>query len=144
MVLISKKNRRVIYEHVFKEGVIAVKHDPNACRHNEPELEEIPNLHVMMVMRSLCSRNYVTEKFNWQWHYYFLTNEGIDYLRDVLNLPAQVFPSTLTKQRPSRPALAGADTAAGDSGKGGGWGKGKGKGKWSDGDGYGKGYGKGE
>ena len=29
----------------------------------------------------------LTEKFNWQWYYYFLTNEGIDYLREVLHLP---------------------------------------------------------
>mmetsp|Transcript_4098 Transcript_4098/g.6215 ORF Transcript_4098/g.6215 Transcript_4098/m.6215 type:complete len:116 (+) Transcript_4098:3-350(+) len=114
---------------------MCVKHAPRASRHNE--LEDIPNLHVMMVLRSLCSRAYLTEKFNWQWHYYFLTNEGIDYLREILNLPPQVFPSTLTKQRPSRPALAGADTA-GESG-GGGWGKGKGKGKWGEGKGYGKG-----
>mmetsp|Transcript_2389 Transcript_2389/g.5368 ORF Transcript_2389/g.5368 Transcript_2389/m.5368 type:complete len:136 (-) Transcript_2389:126-533(-) len=132
MVLISKKSRRVILEHVFQQGVICVKHDPLASRHNEPELAEIPNLHVMMVLRSLCSRNYVSEKFNWGWHYYFLTNEGIDYLRDVLNLPPQVFPSTLTKQRPTRPALAGADTVGASEGGG------KGKGKW------GKGYGKGK
>jgi len=113
MVLIPKATRRTILERVFKEGVIVVKHDHNANKHNE--LEDIPNLHVMMVMRSLCSRAYVTEKFNWQWHYYFLTNEGIDYLRDVLHLPAQVFPSTLTKQRPSRPALS---ESAGDGGGG--------------------------
>mmetsp|Transcript_42807 Transcript_42807/g.123791 ORF Transcript_42807/g.123791 Transcript_42807/m.123791 type:complete len:137 (+) Transcript_42807:74-484(+) len=135
MVLISKKNRKVILEHLFKEGVMCVKHDARACRHNE--LEDIPNLHVMMVLRSLCSRAYLTEKFNWQWHYYFLTNEGIDYLREILNIPPQVFPNTLTKQRPTRPALAGADTA-GASGEGG-WGKGKGKGKWGEGKGYGKG-----
>ena len=122
MVLIPKATRRQILEHVFREGVIVVKHDHNANKHNE--LESIPNLHVMMVMRSLCSRAYVTEKFNWQWHYYFLTNEGIDYLREVLHLPANVFPSTLTKQRPSKPALS---ESQGDGGKG--WGKGKGKGK---------------
>merc|ERR1719401_1986415 len=128
MVLIPKKERKQILEHLFKEGVMCVKKDPRACRHNE--LEDIPNLHVMMVLRSLCSRAYVTEKFNWQWYYYFLTNEGIDYLREVLHLPAQVFPSTLTKQRPTRPALAGADAGGGDSGKG--WGKGKGKGYGKD------------
>merc|ERR1712137_733784 len=110
--------------HLFKEGVMCVKHDPNACRHNEPELENIPNLHVMMVLRSLASRGYLTEKFNWQWHYYFLTNEGIDYLREVLHLPAQVCPSTFTKQRPTRPALS--EGQGDDSGKG----KGKGKGGW--------------
>eukprot|EP00421_Protoceratium_reticulatum_P072204 CAMPEP_0168403902 /NCGR_PEP_ID=MMETSP0228-20121227/24366_1 /TAXON_ID=133427 /ORGANISM="Protoceratium reticulatum, Strain CCCM 535 (=CCMP 1889)" /LENGTH=81 /DNA_ID=CAMNT_0008417515 /DNA_START=1 /DNA_END=242 /DNA_ORIENTATION=- len=81
MVLIPKKSRRAILEHVFKEGVMCVKHEPRANRHNE--LEDIPNLHVMMVLRSLCSRGYLSEKFNWQWHYYFLTNEGIEYLREV-------------------------------------------------------------
>eukprot|EP00928_Gymnodinium_smaydae_P032051 TRINITY_DN23324_c1_g1_i1.p2 TRINITY_DN23324_c1_g1~~TRINITY_DN23324_c1_g1_i1.p2 ORF type:complete len:127 (+),score=37.74 TRINITY_DN23324_c1_g1_i1:67-447(+) len=121
MVLIPKKTRKAIMEHLFKEGVMCVKNDPNAHRHNE--LEDVPNLHVMMVLRSLCSRNYLTEKFNWQWHYYFLTNEGIDYLREVLHLPAQVCPSTFTKQRPARPALSDGqvDTGAG---------KGQGKGKW--------------
>ena len=48
---------------------------------------DIPNLHVMMVLQSLRSRGYVTEKLNWQLYYYFLTNEGIDYLKEVLHLP---------------------------------------------------------
>merc|ERR1711972_231286 len=90
-------------------------------------LEDIPNIQVMMVLRSLASRNYLSEIYSWQWHYYTLTNEGIEYLREVLHLPAQVFPSTLTKQRPTRPALAGADQAGGDGGKGKGWGKGQGE-----------------
>merc|ERR1711964_931184 len=104
------------------------KNDPRATKHNE--LEEIPNLHVMKVMKTMCSKAYVTEKFNWIWHYYFLTNEGIEYLREYLNLPATVFPSTLTKQRPSRPVLV--PTEGGGDGGGKGWGKGKGKskGKW--------------
>mmetsp|Transcript_122709 Transcript_122709/g.343478 ORF Transcript_122709/g.343478 Transcript_122709/m.343478 type:complete len:131 (+) Transcript_122709:95-487(+) len=128
MVLIPKKERKQILEHLFKEGVMCVKKDPRACRHNE--LEDIPNLHVMMVLRSLCSRAYVTEKFNWQWYYYFLTNEGIDYLREVLHLPPQVMPSTLTKQRPTRPALAAMAGEGGEGkGKGKGWGKGKGYGR---------------
>merc|ERR1712128_390662 len=99
-VLIPKKTRKAILEHLFKEGV--------------------------MVVKTMASKAYVTEKFNWMWHYYFLSNEGIEYLREYLNLPATVFPSTLTKQRPSRPVLAGADQAGGDDkGKGKGWGKGK-------------------
>eukprot|EP00928_Gymnodinium_smaydae_P081896 TRINITY_DN6532_c0_g4_i1.p2 TRINITY_DN6532_c0_g4~~TRINITY_DN6532_c0_g4_i1.p2 ORF type:complete len:126 (+),score=28.51 TRINITY_DN6532_c0_g4_i1:171-548(+) len=125
MVLIPKKTRKAIMEHLFKEGVMCVKNDPNAHRHNE--LEDIPNLHVMMVLRSLCSRNYLTEKFNWQWHYYFLTNEGIDYLREVLHLPAQVCPSTFTKQRPARPALSDGQVDTGAA-------KGTGKGNWGKGE----------
>merc|ERR1712224_874319 len=124
------KNRRAILEHLFKEGVMVCKKDATwAAMPNHHELEGIPNLHVRMVMKSLASRDLVDEKFNWQWYYYFLKNEGIEHLREVLHLPPQVFPSTLTKQRPSRPAMA---AAGGEGGGGGGkgWGKGKGKGAW--------------
>merc|ERR1719440_557741 len=79
-----------------------------------------------MLMKSLTSKDFVKEKFNWQ-YYYFLTDAGIEHLREVLHLPAQVFPSTLTKQRPSRPAMASGE-GGGDRGGGKGWGKGKGKG----------------
>ena len=62
-------------------------------------------------------------KFNWQWHYYFLNDEGIAHLREVLHLPAQVFPATLTKiSRPQRVS----DPAEGGKGKGKKGGKGKG------------------
>ena len=94
-----------------------------ACKHNE--LEDIPNLHVMMVLRSLASRHYLTEIYSWRWHYYTLTNEGIEYLREVLHLPQQVFPQTLTKQRPTRPTLGGGEVSEGGKGKG------KGKGAWN-------------
>mmetsp|Transcript_40413 Transcript_40413/g.72604 ORF Transcript_40413/g.72604 Transcript_40413/m.72604 type:complete len:124 (+) Transcript_40413:111-482(+) len=120
MVLIPKKTRRAILEHLFKEGVMVVKKDYQACKHNE--LEDIPNIQVMMVLRSLASRNYLSEIYSWRWHYYTLTNEGIEYLREVLHLPAQVFPSTLTKQRPTRAALGGAEPSQG-KGKGKGWDK---------------------
>merc|ERR1719395_57699 len=120
MVLIPKKTRKQILEHLFKEGVMVVKKDGRACKHNE--LDDIPNLHVMMVMKSMASRGYCDEIFNWQWHYYFLKDEGIEYLREVLHLPAQVFPSTLTKQRPTRPALAPAESSGKGKGKGKGWG----------------------
>merc|ERR1719387_149860 len=130
MVLIPKKNRRAILEHLFKEGVMVVKKDRTwESTQTKPhhELEDIPNLHVRMVMKSMASRDFVDEKFNWQWYYYFLKNEGIEHLREVLHLPPQVFPSTLTKQRPSRPAMA---AAGGEGGGGGGKGWGKGKKGW--------------
>merc|ERR1719178_511958 len=116
MVLISKANKRKVYENLFNEGVMTVKHDPNQAKHGEVD---VPNLHAMMLLRSLCSRNYVTEIYSWQWHYYFLTNEGIEFLRAELHLPAQVFPQTLTKQRPTRPGGEREDRP--------GWGKGEGK-----------------
>ena len=88
MVLISKQNRKKLYTHLFNEGVMVVKHDPNKEKHDEVD---IPNLHAMMLLRSLASRNYLTEVYNWRWHYYFLTNEGIEFLRAELHLPAQVW-----------------------------------------------------
>lgn len=45
-------------------------------------------------MRSLLSRKFVNEIFNWQWHYYFLKPEGIKYLRDYLGLPETLIPNT--------------------------------------------------
>merc|ERR1719235_3090438 len=72
MVLISKQNRKKLYTHLFNEGAMVVKHDPNKEKHDEVD---IPNLHAMMLLRSLASRNYLTEVYNWRWHYYFLTNE---------------------------------------------------------------------
>eukprot|EP00929_Paragymnodinium_shiwhaense_P114938 TRINITY_DN834_c0_g2_i1.p2 TRINITY_DN834_c0_g2~~TRINITY_DN834_c0_g2_i1.p2 ORF type:complete len:127 (-),score=38.85 TRINITY_DN834_c0_g2_i1:75-455(-) len=124
MVLIPKQTRKAIFEHLFREGAMCVKKDPRAPKHNE--LEDIPNLHVMMALRSLCSRGYVSETFNWQWYYYMLTDEGINYLREVLHLPATVVPATFTKQRAAKPALS--DARVDDGGEGG-KGKGKGKGK---------------
>eukprot|EP00922_Rhytidocystis_sp_ex-Travisia-forbesii_P061380 GHVS01090992.1.p1 GENE.GHVS01090992.1~~GHVS01090992.1.p1 ORF type:complete len:165 (+),score=42.93 GHVS01090992.1:108-602(+) len=107
--LIPKKNKKAIYEYLFREGVIVVQKDGRIEKHPEvgqAEKEEdsisVPNLHVMMSLKSLESRNYVTEKFNWQHHYYFLSNDGIEYLRDYLHLPPSVFPATLTKKSSGR------------------------------------------
>ena len=55
---------------------------------------KMPSLHCFLVMRSLKSRKFVTEIFSWQWHYYFLTPEGIKYLREYLGLPSNVIPNT--------------------------------------------------
>lgn len=101
--LIPKRNKREIYEYLFREGVMVVKKDPKLMEH--PELKSIPNLHVMMSLKSLKSSNYVTEKFNWQHYYYVLTNEGIEHLRDVLQLPSNVHPATYTRK--ARAAAAG-------------------------------------
>lgn len=40
------------------------------------------------------------ETFNWQYYYYYLTNEGIEYLREYLALPADIVPATLKKAAP--------------------------------------------
>ena len=117
-MLISKENRRAIYEHLFREGVMVAKKDFRP--HNHPELETIPNLQVIKTMQSLRSRGYVTEQFSWQSYYWYLTNEGIQYLRDFLHLPPEIVPSTLTRQRGQRaprqdPANGAAQAPRGDA-----------------------------
>ena len=69
-----------------------------AYRYFIAELEKIPNLHVMKALQSLKSRGYVKEQFAWRHYYWYLTNEGIQYLRDYLHLPPEIVPSTLKRQ----------------------------------------------
>merc|ERR1712098_331090 len=84
-MLMPKKNQRAIYEHLFKEGVMVAKKDHHAPKH--PELEQVPNLHVIKALTSLKSRGYVKEQFAWRHYYWYLTNEGINYLRNYLHPP---------------------------------------------------------
>merc|ERR1712105_568317 len=53
----------------------------------------------------------------WRHYYWYLTNEGIQYLRDYLHLPPEIVPSTLKRQAPreARPrASAGPTRSFGD------------------------------
>merc|ERR1711955_87855 len=84
-------------EHLFKEGVMVAEKDFHAPKH--PELEGIPNLQVVKALTSLKSRGYVKEQFAWRHYYWYLTNEGIQYLRDYLHLPPEIVPSTLKPKR---------------------------------------------
>ncbi|WIA22728.1 hypothetical protein OEZ86_009688 [Tetradesmus obliquus] len=101
-MLIPKKNRREVYKYLFKEGVLQAEKDFNLEQH--PEVE-VPNLHVIKLMQSFKSKELVTERFAWRHYYWFLTNKGIEYLREYLNLPADVVPATLKKS--ARPAGEG-------------------------------------
>jgi len=70
----------------------------------------------MKAMQSLKSRGYVRENFSWQWYYYYLTDEGITYLRDYLAIDADVQPETRKKAAP-RPSVPGARGDRGDRGE---------------------------
>merc|ERR1712050_266916 len=93
-MLMPKKNLVAIYENLFKEGCMVAKKDTHAPKH--PELD-VPNLHVIKALTSLKSRGYVKEQFAWRHFYWYLTNEGIQYLRDYLHLPPEIVPATLKK-----------------------------------------------
>lgn len=50
------------------EGVLQAEKDFNLEQH--PEIEGVPNLHVIKLMQSFKSRELVTERFAWR-HYYW-------------------------------------------------------------------------
>ncbi|MCP9263534.1 40S ribosomal protein S10 [Dirofilaria immitis] len=103
-MLMPTKNRKAIYEYLFKEGVCVAKKDYNLKTH--PDIPNVTNLEVIKACKSLASREYVKEQFAWRHHYWYLTNEGIDYLREYLHLPAEIVPSTVkAKQREPRPGF---------------------------------------
>merc|ERR1712114_30733 len=117
-MLIPKKNRVAIYEYLFKEGVLVAKKDPFAAKHSEIE---VPNLHVIKALTSLKSKGFVREQFAWRHYYWYLTNEGIQYLRDYLHLPSEIVPSTLKRALPrvdARPARTAAPRPGGDKPEG--------------------------
>mmetsp|Transcript_34380 Transcript_34380/g.32778 ORF Transcript_34380/g.32778 Transcript_34380/m.32778 type:complete len:145 (+) Transcript_34380:127-561(+) len=94
-MFIQKKNRVAVYSLLFKEGTMVVKKDKYQLKFSD-ELN-IPNLEVMALLKSFSSKGFVKETFNWQYYYYYLTNEGIEYLRAYLALPEEIVPATLKK-----------------------------------------------
>jgi small subunit ribosomal protein S10e len=80
--------------------------------------------------QSLTSRGYLKTRFSWQYYYYTLTPEGLDYLREWLHLPAEIVPQTHIKQARSAPPRG---MLGGDERRSGGRG---GRGERGDRDGY--------
>jgi small subunit ribosomal protein S10e len=98
-----------VFNIFILEGTLVAKKDFYADKHSDAL--PIPNLEVLCLLRSFKSKGFVTETFNWQYYYYFLTNEGIEYLRQYLALPAEIVPATLRK------AASKADKQSDEKGK---------------------------
>ncbi|KAK9321137.1 Plectin/S10 [Lipomyces orientalis] len=103
-MLIPKADRQKIHTYLFKEGVVVAKKDYNQPKHEEIDTK---NLYVIKALQSLDSRGYVKTRFSWQYYYYSLTDEGIEYLREWLHLPAEIVPATHKKQARPAPAAGG-------------------------------------
>ncbi|KAL9040871.1 MAG: hypothetical protein Q9214_004314, partial [Letrouitia sp. 1 TL-2023] len=102
-------------------GVAVAKKDFNLPKHDQIGVK---NLYVIKACQSLTSRGYLKTQFSWQFYYYTLTPEGLDYLREWLHLPAEVVPQTHVKQQrshaPPRGMLGGDDRDRRGGGRGGG------------------------
>ncbi|CAF1003830.1 unnamed protein product [Didymodactylos carnosus] len=97
-MLMPKKHRTLIYEYLMREGVVVAEKEFGLDKH--PAIA-VPNIHVIKALQSLKSRNLVKEQFAWRHYYWYLTNDGTNYLREYLNLPPEIVPATL--KRPTRP-----------------------------------------
>uniref|UniRef100_A0A672ZAU4 Plectin n=1 Tax=Sphaeramia orbicularis TaxID=375764 RepID=A0A672ZAU4_9TELE len=89
---------KTIYELLFRDGVIVAKKDKRPLSLH-PAVKGVTNLKVVQAMRSLKTKGYVRETFAWKHAYYYLTNDGIAYLRDFLHLPSKIVPATLQCDR---------------------------------------------
>ena len=113
-MLIPTNERIKIYTKLFSDGVLVAKKDFSGMHSYIPGAK---NIWVWHCMRSLESRGYGKIQFSWQTNYFFLTNEGIEYLRNYLHLPDEIVPNTLKKgsnerererdSRPERPGRGG-------------------------------------
>ncbi|GAB7362624.1 hypothetical protein MBLNU230_g2936t1 [Neophaeotheca triangularis] len=114
-MLIPKADRKKIHEYLFREGVMVAKKDFNQPKHGEIDTK---NLYVIKAAQSLTSRGYLKTQFSWQWYYYTLTPEGLDYLREWLHLPAEIVPQTHVKQQRSHAPPRGMLGGEGDRPRG--------------------------
>jgi small subunit ribosomal protein S10e len=108
-MFIPKENRVATFAYLFKEGVLVVKKDTKSATH--PEIEGPTNLEVLNLMKSLTSMGHVKTTFSWQYNYCYLTDSGVEYLRNYLALPAEIVPNThkqSTGQRPAAHDMSGA------------------------------------
>ncbi len=81
MVLVSRAEKRAIFTYLLKEGVIVVRKDSYLPKHQSLD---VPNLKVMMIVKSLTSQGYLNQVFNWQWNYYTVTVKGVAFLAKAL------------------------------------------------------------
>lgn len=105
------RDLRAIYEVLFRDGVMVAKKDKRP-QTKHPEIEGVSNLQVIRAMGSLKSQGFVKETFAWRHFYWYLTNEGIVYLREYLHLPPEIVPASLQRVRKPAATLAIAHRAA--------------------------------
>ncbi|XP_018418123.1 PREDICTED: uncharacterized protein LOC108791971 [Nanorana parkeri] len=103
-MLMPRDRLRAIYEIFFRDGVMVATNDERPqSRH--AEVPGVTNLQVTKAMGSLKSRGLVRETFVWRHCYWYLTNEGIAYLRQYLHLPPEIVPASLQRVRRPVPSV---------------------------------------
>jgi len=123
-MLVPKDQRIKIYQYLFKEGVLVAK---KVFSGTHPKIEDVKNLYVIKLMQGFESKGFVKERFAWRHYYWYLTDDGVNYLREYLHLPDGIVPTTHKKT--ARTAEGGRrDGEEGGERRGGGGGGGRGYG----------------
>mmetsp|Transcript_16984 Transcript_16984/g.33383 ORF Transcript_16984/g.33383 Transcript_16984/m.33383 type:complete len:95 (-) Transcript_16984:803-1087(-) len=91
-MIIQKKEKKLVYTHLFKNGLLVVKKEKNFFLEKEYKIESIV---VIKLLKSLVSKGFVSERFCWKYYYFILNDKGIEFLRNYLHLPRNVIPLTL-------------------------------------------------
>nr|UXY87665.1 40S ribosomal protein S10B [Cryptomonas curvata] len=91
-MIISKKERELVYNEIFRVGVLVVRR--NKKKLNIKEENKINNIIVIKILKGLLSKGLITETFSWKVYYFTLNDKGIIFLRKFLNIPPTVVPMT--------------------------------------------------
>ena len=91
MVHITRQERNTILYTLLMDGVITCKKEFDGVH---PETK-VDNLKVWMLTRTLRSKGYVEDVFNWRHLYFSLNEEGVRYIKGILGInEAKVQPKT--------------------------------------------------
>jgi len=58
-----------------------------------------------MIMKSLHSKNFVSEVYNWGYKYFCINKEGVEFLREELGIEEKVIPKTFQKEMQGGPEM---------------------------------------
>ncbi|KAF8297629.1 putative 40S ribosomal protein S10 [Trypanosoma cruzi] len=137
---VPKRSRDDVYRFFFTEGVISCKKDPLGTWTGSlgGKTFTVPSIQVMQLMRSMKSRGLIKEQFAWRHFYWFLNDEGVEYLRKYLFLAHDAVPNTHKAEYKVLEREGGRGRGRGE-GRGRGRGEGRGRGR-GEGRGRGRGF----
>ena len=95
MVIVYREERKKVHIYLLQNGVICFPKDTKEVN----EVLGIENLKLFMICRSLMSKGCVTQLFNWQYHYFSLTNDGIQFLKSELGIEDESVQPITCRQR---------------------------------------------
>ena len=95
MVIVFREEKKKVHIYLLQNGVICFPKETKSVN----EVLGIENLKLFMICRSLYSKGCVTQMFNWQYHYYSLTSDGISYLKLQLGIEDESVKPITCRQR---------------------------------------------